>query len=90
MFPKLTDQQARRIACDWHGGGGSALYALCSTGAIDTARNDHDVAEEITECARSCMGKGGPDFTNLIDLRTYTRRHGPREPVPGWGQMPWD
>jgi hypothetical protein len=85
----MTDLKARRIACDWHGEGGSALYAFCSTGAINTARDDHDVAREITECARSIQGKGGSDFTNLIDLRTYTRRNGPRGPQDGWSSLTW-
>lgn len=89
MVTRLTDLEARKIAAAWHGGGGTALYALCSSGAIDTAREDHDVARELTECARSCRGKGGPDFTNLIDLRTYTRRHGPRGPVDGWSDLTW-
>ena len=88
-FGKITDQQARKIASEWHGGGGTALYALASTGAIDTARADHDVAQEITECARACRGKGGPDFTNLIELRAYARRKGRRGPVEGWAQLNW-
>ncbi len=62
----LTDLDARKIACEWHGGQGSALYALCSTGAIDTGRADHDVQEEITECARTCKGKGVQTSQTLL------------------------
>lgn len=86
---RLTDLEARIIAANWHGGGGTALYAFASTGAIDTARKDHDIAAELTDCARAQMGKGGPDLTNLIDLRTYCRRHGPRGPVAGWSDLVW-
>jgi hypothetical protein len=30
----LTENEARRIAAEWHGGQGSALYALASTGTV--------------------------------------------------------
>jgi hypothetical protein len=83
-FGKISDLEARKIASEWHGGQGSSLYALCSTGAIDA-----DVASEITECARSCKGRGGSDFTNLIELRTYVTRNGPRGPQDGWSNLHW-
>lgn len=89
----ISDTEARRIASDWHGGGGSALYAFASTGAIDTARADHDIAHELTETAKS-ESRIAPEqrddpagFTNLINLRTYCRRHGKRGPVPGWADL---
>lgn len=76
----ITDVEARRIACDWHGGGGSALYALCSTGAItdDTAR----------EC-RNTMATNGEVYGDLLDVIDYCQEHGTRGPVPGWHESSW-
>lgn len=85
--------QARRIACEWHGGGGSALYALCSTGAIDTARADHDLVAEINDniqAERNTLPTERADpmgLTNLVNLRTYVRKHGKRGPVEGWSHL---
>lgn len=82
-YRRLTHDQAREIASSWHGGQGSPLYALASSGAIVDG-----VVEEIDECAESCKGKGGSDFTNLIDLRTYVRRRRlARGPVAGWADL---
>lgn len=92
----IQHKTARRIACEWHGGGGSALYVLCSTGAIDTGRNDHNAAEEINEgieyhrvlqgdvrySARRKMAK-------LSRLLAYVQHYGPRGQVDGWGDMTW-
>ena len=69
----ITDTEARKIASEWHGGGGSALYAFSSTGAIDTAREDHSIMDEIGENIR--------DQSNVVAMARksgdiVTRRQG--------------
>jgi len=86
----ITDTEARRIADQWHGGGGTALYAFASTGAIDTARSGHFIYREITETIdterRSQQGIATDDLRSLIEYIDY---HGPRGPVPGWNNLTW-
>ena len=36
----ISDAWARRTAAEWHGGQGSALYLLASSGATHDARHD--------------------------------------------------
>lgn len=95
----IDDRTARRIACDWHGGGGSALYALCSTGAIDTGRRDHSALDEIRDDIAWCYEQevGATEHAvyaamqddELRPLMTYVVAHGPRGPVDGWGNLTW-
>lgn len=90
----ITDLEARKIASEWHGGGGTALYAFTSTGAIDTARGDHNAATEVDnaiadEVARRGGTFDGPDETNLWDLFDYIANTGTRGPVPGWSDLTW-
>lgn len=82
----LRDKTARKIASQWHGGGGSALYALASTGAIDTGRIGHDVRAEIAEC-RSLDGLTARDNRHLWALDRYVQTKGTRGPVSGWATM---
>jgi hypothetical protein len=85
----ISDQEARRIACGWHGGGGSALYALCSTGAINTARDGHDAYGEAQNAIYVNFGEAS-NRDDLLALRSYIVANGPRGPVDGWGAMPWE
>jgi hypothetical protein len=84
----ITDRIARRIAASWHGGQGSALYALCSTGAINTGRSDHNCEAEIADCFWSGTTTER-DNTDLLDLDEYVKAHHPRGPVASWSRIPW-
>lgn len=84
----ITDTEARKIASEWHGGGGTALYAFSSTGAIDTARANHDIRQEILNDFASTV-PGSDDAKNLIDLLKYTVDHRTRGPVDGWSSLTW-
>lgn len=81
------DTRARKIASDWHGGGGSAVYALASTGAIDTARDDHNLLDEINDCYPSAHDED--DFQDIEWLTLYVRKRGTRGPVAGWNDLHW-
>ncbi len=96
----ITDTEARKIAAEWHGGGGTALYAFASTGAINTARTDHQLAGEVYENIldeRRRIGTDDPNPNNpehiglwdLEGLRVYVKAAGPRGPVPGWADLTW-
>jgi hypothetical protein len=86
MNAKLTrddvifDLAARQIACDWHGGQCSPLYALCSSGAIV------DGAErEIARCITSADEHGMNDeHERLTQLLLYVHVNGARGPVANW------
>lgn len=80
----ITDTEARKIASEWHGGGGTALYAFSSTGAIDTAREDHDIESEIRECINSASDE--QEIEKLRDLLRYTDGQY-RSAVPGWSKL---
>ena len=98
--PIISDRQARDIANSWHGGGGSALYAFASTGAIDTARADHNLKAEIGGCIAWVQKYGPHDYPNesdwtgdyheLSDLLAYVKHHGPRPRQDHWKELPWD
>lgn len=81
----LTDAQARKIACEWHGGGGSALYALCSSGAIDYTPVLHDIHAEIRECLQAATPEQSP--SDLEALAAYCTEYGPSDPVEGWASL---
>lgn len=73
----LTDQAAQKIARDWHGGGGSALYQFASTGAIVAG-----LQLEILNCLR---GENDPtERARLGSLEEYRRRTGLRGPIAHW------
>jgi hypothetical protein len=81
----ITDTQARKIACEWHGGGGSALYALCSSGAIIT--DGYTTMMEIDDASR---GPASPeDIDDLITLADYVMDNLGRGPVDGWSKLSW-
>lgn len=80
----IAHRTAARTASRWHGGGGSALYALSSTGAIDTAYHRHSCREEITEC----LDIADPMQAYELDqLRHYVAHHGPRPAIPNWHRI---
>lgn len=94
--PIITDGQARRIASEWHGGQGSALYSLVSCGAIQDG-----LLAEITRRRESPIG--ARHRFDLLALEKYVRSNSPddstpggddhqlfeRERVPGWADL-WD
>lgn len=93
----ITDTQARTIAAQWHGGGGTALYAFASTGAIDTARTDHNLTEECWRCIagqQKVLANGFlsdaeyvHDYEEIKRLIDYVTTHKQRGPVPGWAEL---
>jgi hypothetical protein len=82
----ISDLDARRIASDWHGGQGTALYAFASTGAIDTARADHDLLREVNATIKAEHPPVGHD---LYILYAYVHNHNARGPQPGWNDLTW-
>jgi len=75
----LTDSEARKIACEWHGGQGSPLYALCSTGAINK-----QTTKEIDITIGLQPLTDEPNIRELESLRQYVSFHGTRGPIDGW------
>ena len=90
----ITDTEARRIASEWHGGQGSALYAFASTGAIregsDEGWDYNECAMEIYEeiAATTSYEELNP-MTDMNNLLEYIQANGPRGPVPGWADLTW-
>jgi len=82
----LTDLEARKYASYWHGGGGSPLYALTSTGALVKG-----VHQEIDECASFAVDRPhiASDLEELRQLSDYVKAHYPRGPVDGWSDLRW-
>lgn len=78
----IMDLTARSIACEWHGGQWSPLYALCSSGAIVEG-----VEAEITECLQS-VADDDTEFSEarLVALLGYVQEHGIRGPVFKWAE----
>ena len=83
----ITDNEARNIAAQWHGGMGTALYAFASTGAIDTGRDDHNLEQEVwTELLAIREDQTGPiaegytfeDWRDLLALLLYVLAAGRR------------
>lgn len=75
------DLKARRLASEWHSGGGSPLYVLASTGAIvDGVLNEIQESMETTKL---------PEWMELYFLKEYCRYYGPRGPQEVWGQLTW-
>jgi hypothetical protein len=87
----ISDLEARKIASEWHGGGGTALYAFASTGSINTARADHDLENEVLGCVNGALSPQDKSDTLalLAYIRRYTDHHGARGPQPGWNDLTW-
>lgn len=87
----ITDTEARRIASEWHGGGGTALYALSSTGAIDPERRKAELADAYCQTPKS----EGRNRQDIINLNTYcvvtciVADIETRGPVDGWSTLTW-
>lgn len=82
MVTTPDDLRARRLAADWHGGGGSAMYILCSTGAIT-----EELADEINDCYPSAHDP--EDFSDIEWLSLYVKERGTRGPIDGWNDLGW-
>lgn len=80
----LSDQQARRLAFDWHSGGGSPLYQLASTGAINSPDAQMFTAGEIARTAAHAPDVYQPELAALL---RYVQQHGTRPPVKGWSAL---
>jgi hypothetical protein len=94
----LTDLDVRKIASEWHGGGGYPLHILGSSGAIP------DVADLVTEI-RECIAfiddpdtrfdehwtkeVAATDREQLVALIDYAERNGKRGEQPGWANLTW-
>jgi hypothetical protein len=76
----ISDLQARVLAHAWHGGQGTALYSLTSTGAI---RPDvfSELRDELTEPRRP------GEEAELVALLAYCEHHDERGPVDGWAAL---
>jgi hypothetical protein len=80
----ISDQTAQRIASEWHGGGGSALYQFSSTGAIVPG-----LGAEIQDNLRWCWAHREEHAQHiaareLMSLRDYVSTTGERGPVADW------
>lgn len=101
----LTDLEARKIASTWHGGGGSKLHALASTGTIVGSGSlfcpYRGTVDEINDTMYTIVGADphGTDAQSaaeeageraeLRDLIEYCITHGERGPQDGWGSLTW-
>ena len=80
----MDDLQARKTAAAWHGGQTSELYKLCSSGAIENAKELH---REIFLCL--ALEEDDQAIDELLDLDDYITATGERGPVPGWSDLLW-
>ena len=85
MIELMSDAQARVTAMQWHGGGGSELYAFGSSGAVpwDAAGLLGEIHEESTRAAVPASREA------LKALGRYIEATPPRDPQPGWSNL-WD
>jgi hemoglobin len=92
---QITDIQARTLASIWRDtrdGESSALAALADTGEITrgaapTLRRDL-LALQRAASTESDQASPVTAQTQLAALLSYVVEHGPREPVPGWRNVP--
>lgn len=76
----MIDNEARRIASEWHGGQTSALCALATSGAIDRDRCSYEISDSYNEAT-------GQDTRDLLRLLAYVCQHRDRGPVTGWSDL---
>lgn len=82
----MNDLQARKVACAWHGGQSSPLYAFCSSGAIE----DQDaLQDELAQCIAGDKAHGSENSDDLLNLFFYVFESGERGPVEGWSDLLW-
>lgn len=84
----LTDTNARRIASDWHAGGGSPSYQFMSTGRIVP-----ELSIELTNCRSFAEVRptlySESHLHDLGNLLLYVEAKGPRDEMPGWEALNW-
>lgn len=83
----ITDLAARRIASDWHAGGGSPSYQFVSTGRIVP-----ELEAELLATLRGCCRMRDFPWTALGELNElilYVRTYGPRDAVENWSLLTW-
>lgn len=89
----ISDADAQAIAAEWHGGGGSAIYAFASTGTIHDgwANGGYlNTADEVCKDLAHIVTHAtvGEDqihqLRDLTDLLEYLIETGPRDPVENW------
>jgi hypothetical protein len=96
----ISDLEARKIASEWHGGGGTALYAFTSTGAIDTGNklvneihgNVNGIQVRLNDQGYTAKGQSMMlyiEIEPLMQLLEYVTHHGTRGPQPGWNDLTW-
>lgn len=73
----ISHLKARQISSDWHGGQGSAMYALSSAGTIAP----HLVGEIDRTLGEATTKK---ETRRLTQLRRYAEKSGVRGPVRDW------
>lgn len=86
-FMPIPDMVARRIASDWHAGGGSPSYQFVSTGRIVEA-----LEGELIETLKAGLKQEEMPWTNLRELSElifYVRTWGPRPEVENWSKLTW-
>jgi hypothetical protein len=79
----ISDGQARRIASEWHGGMGSALYSLASSGAVDYEWVMLEIRCELPNLEDETPRR------ELLALGKYVRSAGCRPAQAGWCFV-WD
>lgn len=82
----ITDTEARRIASEWHSGGGSPLYQFVSTGTITDDVCD-EVDDNLIQLRFQYIKDGAEQY--LADLAHYLSLHNNRGPQDGWSQLSW-
>lgn len=77
----ISEEEARRIASEWHGGQWSALYAFASTGTTDLARMINEVSEDFYGSA--ITDKGRVEILSML-LVAAVKQYGtpPVAPMP--------
>jgi len=81
----IPDREVRKCAAEWHGGQGSALLALATSGAIleDCAREVRlDMASLVLD-----TDENRRQYARLASLLAYVEACGPRGPVLGWSEV---
>lgn len=79
----ISDGQARRIASEWHGGMGSALYSFASSGAVDFEWIMLEIRCELLNLDDETLRR------ELLALGKYVRSAGCRPKQGGWCRL-WD
>jgi hypothetical protein len=79
----ISDGQARRIASEWHGGMGSALYSFASSGAVNFEWIMLEIRCELLNIEDETQRR------ELLALGKYVRSAGCRHKQEGWCRI-WD